>query len=142
MKVLLKCVHEAVLRIQTEPHGPQDDGVVWTQVHEGLHQLLQVRMRVHHVCSHDVVVVAGVARESLLQLLPPAELGHKRLVSAESSGVTVHVVSQITQDIRQVRGRHLCTCRWRTTLRYAFTNIPTNKTKECYIVYLICTTFM
>ncbi len=111
-------------------------------MHEGLHQLLQVRMRIHHVCGHDVVEATGVPRESLLQLFAPAELGHQRLVSVESSAVALHVVSQVTQNIRQVRGGHLCTCRWRTTAWCAFTNTPANETKECYSVYFIYDTFI
>lgn len=76
MEALLKAIHKAVFWVQTKAHGPQDLCVFLAQVVEGVHQLIQVRMGVHHVGCQDVVErVCGTGETLLHLLLPPDELG-------------------------------------------------------------------
>lgn len=74
MEALLKAIHKAVLWVQTKAHGPQDLSVFLAQIVEGVHQLVQVRMGVHHVGCQDVVETVCGTWETLLHLLPPDEL--------------------------------------------------------------------
>ncbi len=74
VEALPKPIHKAVLWVQAEAHGPQDLCVFLTQVVKGVHQLVQVRMGIHHVCCQDVVETMGGTWETLLHLLTPDEL--------------------------------------------------------------------
>lgn len=76
VEVLPETVHEAVLRVQPEAHGPQDLRAFLAQVLKGAHQLVQVRMSVDHVGSQDVVEAVRGTRETLLRLLTPGQLRH------------------------------------------------------------------
>lgn len=76
VEVLPKPIHEAVLRVQAEAHGPQDLRGVLAQVLKGAHQLVQVRMRVDHVGRQNVVEAVRGTRETLLRLLTPGQLRH------------------------------------------------------------------
>lgn len=71
-----KKIHEAVLRVQAEAHGPQDLRGFLAEVVKRGHQLLQVRMRVDHVSGENVVKTVRVTRETLLHLLTPGQLCH------------------------------------------------------------------
>lgn len=75
VEALAEAIHEAVLWVQTETHGPQDPCVVLAQVLKGVHQLVQVRVGVNHICRHDVVETVRGPRETLLHLWAPGELG-------------------------------------------------------------------
>lgn len=74
VETLLKAAHKAVLRVQAETHGPQYLSAVLTEVVEGLHELIQVRMRIHHVSCQNVVKTMCSTRETLSHVLTPDEL--------------------------------------------------------------------
>lgn len=76
VEALPEATHEAVLWVQAETHSPQDLCVFLTEVVEGVHQLLQVWVCVHHISCQDVVETVCGTRETLLQLLAPDELCH------------------------------------------------------------------
>lgn len=76
VEALLKTIHEAVLRVQAEAHGPQDLRGSLAQVVKRVHQLVQVRMRVDHVGSQNVIKAVRGTRETLLHLLTPGQLRH------------------------------------------------------------------
>lgn len=76
VEALPKTIHEAVLRVQAEAHGPQDLRGFLAQVVKRGHQLLQVRMRVDHVGGENVVKTVRIMRETPLHLLTPGQLCH------------------------------------------------------------------
>lgn len=76
VEALPKTIHEAVLRVQAEAHGPQDLRGFLAQVVKRGHQLLQVRMRVDHVGGENVVKTVRVTRETPLHLLTPGQFCH------------------------------------------------------------------
>lgn len=76
LEALLEALHEAVLRVQAESHGPQYLRVPLAQVVEGVHQLLQVRVGVDHVGRQDVVETVCGVWEALLDVRTPDQLRH------------------------------------------------------------------
>lgn len=74
VEALSKAVHKAVFRVQTETHGPQYLCVFLAQVVKGIHQLLQIRVSIHHISCQDVVETMCGTRETLLHLLTPDQL--------------------------------------------------------------------
>lgn len=76
VEALAETIHEAVLRVQAEAHGPQDLRAVLAQVVKSVHKLLQVWVRIDHVCSQNVIEAVGGTRETKLHLLTPGQLRH------------------------------------------------------------------
>lgn len=89
--MLPEAIHEAVLRIQAETHSPQDLSVFLAQVFKGVHQLLQVRVGVHHVSCQDVVEAMSGTWETLIQFLTPDQLSD---LKAEVGGLIYTVINQ------------------------------------------------
>jgi len=90
VEALPKAVNETVLSVQAKAHGPQDLCVFLAQVIKGVHQLLQVRMGVHHVSCQDVVETMCGAWETLLHLRTPDELGDLETEVIEENTNTMH----------------------------------------------------
>lgn len=74
METLLEALHKAVLRVQPEAHGPQDLCVLLAQVVKCVHELVEVRVGVHHISRQYVVKTVRGTRESLIQILTPYQL--------------------------------------------------------------------
>lgn len=98
VEALLEAVHEAVLWVQTEAHGPQDLRALLAQVVESVHQLIQVRMAIDHVSRQNVVEAVGGARETLLHLLTPDQLGdlQSKTVQYSTGYLISHCLSTCT----------------------------------------------
>lgn len=76
VETLLKAIHKAVLWVQSETHSPKDLCVFLAQMVKGVHQLIQIRVGIHHIGCQDVIETMFCTWEMLLYLLTPDELSH------------------------------------------------------------------
>lgn len=76
VETLLKAIHKTVLWVQSETHSPEDLCVFLAEIVKSVHQLIQIRVCVHHISCQNVIKTMCCTWETLLYLLTPDKLSH------------------------------------------------------------------